>query len=132
MKNTRSVRKWLAGALCAAAVLGLAVFIWARSPGPQWMARRTAQRYLAQYAPEYSYLAEHEATDVRCFGPEGKGGAPIFSISRPTWVIVGRKTADDRDTVARLELGTGYFPWRVTDACYFSPETGAQEALPVD
>ena len=43
-------------ALSLAGVL-LALLLWGLSPGPEWLACSTAERYARQYAPEYSHLA---------------------------------------------------------------------------
>lgn len=112
------------GILAGCLSLCFAFLLWCHSPGPEWMARRTAEKYLDRHAAEYSFVGEviTGVTEARRFGVE---------LTWPSWTAIGQTGEGDWDQAVRLELTSGWFPWRVTKADWWTPEAGFSGSLPI-
>ena len=100
----------------------LLLLLWGLSPGPERLARFTAERYAQRYACDYSYHALVMEGEVsrRVAGP--------FQVRYPSWtVLLSRGDDPDRQgAVLRLELRDGMFPTAVTEADWWTPETSME------
>ncbi len=95
--------------LCCVAVVIAALAIWNLSPGPAWMAERTARSYLGRSAPEYDVVQVVECENWQAFPPP-------FGVKYRSFEAVGKLEEDNYDQYIRLELGWGPFPLAVTEA----------------
>ena len=90
-------------------VLVLAMVLWRFSPGPEWLAKRTALRYAERYAPEFSF-------HVRAMDEEqGERGFWIVSMFR-------MEDEDQQGPALRLEIHSAVFPSEVTEAGWWAEE----------
>lgn len=106
------VKKLLLVLLCCLAGVVAAVAVWCFSPGPDWMAERTAWRYLEDYAPEYT----EDAADLLVFPGEVKLLVlPLVYIKYPSYTVMVKREANDRDYAIVMELLEGPFPLSVTE-----------------
>lgn len=103
----------LLAAICVIGAALLSVLLWKHSPGPEWLAGRTARQYVLRYAPEYGETEVLEGVRERTLLPALFGER--LGVAYPTWVVVCRHSPDDPE-VLRLELSDGLFPLSVTDA----------------
>ena len=110
-----------------AAALAAALILWCVGPGPGWLAQRTALRYAARHAPEFqSVEVIRGTTESKILGP--------ISLRCPNWTVALRQSPEDGDLLLRLELSEGFFPVRVTQAGWWTPEAGMETpdiSLPV-
>ena len=116
--------------LGAAAALLLALLLWRFSPGPEWIAMRTAKDYLEQHVPEYCQIECTKGTAVHYYFPY-KFRIPV---SQPTWLIVGQLEGGREGEIVRLELKDGSFPTEVTQAEIYTYDKNGnrvREVLPV-
>lgn len=112
------------GILTGCLSLCLIFVLWCHSPGPEWMARRTSERYLNHHTPEYGLVEIlRGVTEARRFGVE---------MTWPSWTVIGHTGEGEWDRAVRLELTSGWFPWQVTRANWWTPETGISDSLPID
>lgn len=96
---------------CLAGVVA-AVAVWCFSPGPAWMAERTAWRYLEDYAPEYA----KDAADLHIIPGEVKLLVlPLVYIKYPSYSVMVKQAANDWDNVIVMKLLEGPFPLSVTE-----------------
>lgn len=130
MNRKFSPRKIPALCLGAAAIFLLALMVWRFSPGPEWMATRTAEGYLEQYAPEFSQVTCGQGKAERYFYPLGFR----VTVGWPTWYMTGEPEGGRDGAFVRLELNEGIFPTKVTEAFLIThDENGIQgrEELPL-
>ena len=130
MRKKVTPRKFLARCLGVVVILLLALTLWRFSPGPEWIATRTAEKYLEQHAPEYCEIDCGKGTAERYFYPLGFR----ITVSWPTWLMIGEPEGGRDGKFARLELEDGIFPLKVTAACIVTyNEDGIldREVLPV-
>ena len=104
-------------ALSLAGIFLLLLF-WGLSPGPERLARFTAERYAQRYACAYSYHA------LVMEGEVSRRVAGAFQVWYPSWIVLlSREDDPDRQgAVLRLELKDGIFPTAVTEADWWTPE----------
>mgnify|MGYP000153939041 CR=1 FL=1 len=89
--------------------LVLAMLLWRFSPGPEWMAKRTALRYAGQYAPEFScYVRAMDAG-------QADHGFWIVSLFRA-------EDENQQGPALRLEVHSSVFPTEVTAADWWAVE----------
>lgn len=103
------------GILCAVV---LAFLIWCNSGGPAWMARRTAERYLERYEPEYSFVDFEVIEGMVCYNTLGFLSIDGPDITWPSWVVTARAEVTCEAQWMRLELSEGWFPLAVTKAAW--------------
>lgn len=103
----------------------LALLLWRFSPGPEWLACSTAERYARQYAPEYSHFT------MVLEGEVSRQVVGSFCVEYPSWtVMLSRENDPDiQGPALRLELNDGIFPTAVTAASWWAPEESME--LPV-
>ena len=96
----------------------LLLLLWGLSPGPEQLARFTAERYAQRYACDYSYHA------LVMEGEVSRRVAGAFQVRYPSWIVLlSREDDPDRQgAVLRLELKDGIFPTAVTEAGWWTPE----------
>ena len=105
--------------LLAAVLAAAALILWCVSPGPGWLARQTALGYASRHAPEFRYAEViRGTTEFRMLGP--------VSLRCPNWTIALRQSPEDGELVLRLGLSEGFFPVRVTQASWWTPEAGME------
>lgn len=112
-------------ALSLAGVL-LALLLWGLSPGPEWLACSTAERYARQYAPEYGHLA------MVLEGEVSRHVVGSFCVEYPSWTVIlsQENDPDFQGPFLRLEMHNGIFPTAVTAASWWTPEeTGARPEI---
>ena len=104
-------------ALSLAGVL-LALLLWRLSPGPEWLACSTAERYARQYAPEYSHFA------MVLKGEVSRHVVGSFCVEYPSWTVLLSQENDPdlQGPFLRLEMHNGIFPTAVTAASWWTPE----------
>ena len=83
--------------------------LWWYSPGPEWLARRTAESYAEQYAPEYSYQGWNMGV-----GRPGNG----------FWIVTMFREEDmeQKGPALHLEISGAMFPTQVIVADWWAPE----------
>lgn len=86
-----------------------AVLLWRFSPGPEWLAKRTALRYAGQYAPEFS-------SHVRTMEASQKDDR--------FWIVSLFRAEDEaqQGPALRLEIHGAVFPTEVTAASWWAVE----------
>ena len=96
----------------------LLLLLWGLSPGPERLARVTAERYAQRYACDYRYHA------LVMEGEVSRRVAGAFQVRYPSWIVLlSREDDPDRQgAVLRLELKDGIFPTAVTEASWWTPE----------
>lgn len=104
------LRAVVVGIVC----LALAQLLWCLSPGPEWLARRTALDYVRQYAPEYSHVEILKGETAVNFGP--------LAIPCPSWTVSVLREEGVYSPNVRLELGKGFFPTKVIRADWWASE----------
>ena len=89
--------------------LVLAMLLWRFSPGPEWLAKRTALRYAGQHAPEFS--CHISAVDVG-------------QMDRGLWIVSMFRAEDgtQQGPALRLEIHSAVFPTEVTAADWWAVE----------
>ena len=114
MAEKKRVRPLLA-TVCVLCAMLLSVIFWKYSPGPAWLAGRTAEQYVQQHAPGYGEVEVLEGVREQALLPSffGEGLGVVY----PTWVAVCRQSPDNPE-VLRLELSDGLFPLSVTEAAF--------------
>ena len=97
----------------------LTLLLWGISPGPEWLARSTAERYARQYAPAYSYFA------IVLEGEVSRRVVGSFCVEYPSWTVMlpQENDPDLQGPALRLELNDGLFPTKVTAANWWAPES---------
>lgn len=90
-------------------MLLLAMLLWCFSPGPEWLAKRTALRYAGQHAPEFS--CHVRAMEV------GQG-------ERGLWIVSLFRAEDEvqQGPALRLEIHSAVLPTEVTEAGWWAEE----------
>ena len=119
----RNVKKVLRVPVLAGAVLAL--LLWSHSPGPEWLAQATAERYAQRYAADYRYHAlVMEGEVCRRIG--------VLSLRYPSWTVGLSREEDParQGHVLRLELSGGIFPIKVSKAGWWTAEDGPVGTLP--
>ena len=114
---TRGNRALRFFALSLAGIL-LTLLLWGLSPGPEWLACSTAERYARQYAPEYSHFT------MVLEGEVSRRVVGSLCVEYPSWTVI-LSQEDDPDfqgPALRLELNDGIFPTAVTAANWWTPE----------
>lgn len=114
---TRGNRALRFFALSLAGIL-LTLLLWGLSPGPEWLACSTAERYARQYAPEYSHFT------MVLEGEVSRRVVGSLCVEYPSWTVI-LSQEDDPDfqgPALRLELNDGIFPTAVTAANWWAPE----------
>lgn len=123
---TRGNRALRVFALSLAGIL-LALLLWGLSPGPEWLACSTAERYAERYAADYRYHALVMEGEVshRVVGS--------LCVEYPSWtVILSQKNDPDfQGPALRLELSDGIFPTAVTTANWWASEPMELPAIPL-
>ncbi|CDC68388.1 MULTISPECIES: hypothetical protein [environmental samples] len=104
-------------ALSLAGVL-LALLLWRLSPGPEWLACSTAERYTRQCAPAYSHLT------MVLEGEVSRHVVGSFCVEYPSWTVLLSQENDPdlQGPFLRLEMHNGIFPTAVTAASWWTPE----------
>lgn len=104
-------------ALSLAGVL-LALLLWRLSPGPEWLACSTAERYTRQCAPAYSHLT------MVLEGEVSRHVVGSFCVEYPSWTVLLSQENDPdlQGPFLRLEMHNGIFPAAVTAASWWTPE----------
>ena len=119
-------RRGLKAFFLVLAVLLLALFLWMVSPGPERLARATAESYAERYAPDYSYhLLMVEGNVDRLVG--------MFSVRYPSWTALLAQESDEyyQGPCLRLELNNGFFPVKVLEAKWWPPELMEWPEIPL-
>ena len=123
-RGTRALRFLV---LSLAGIL-LAFLLWGLSPGPEWLACSTAERYARQYAPECSHFT------MVLKGEVSRQVVGSFCVEYPSWTVI-LSQEDDPDfqgPALRLELSDGIFPAAVTAASWWPPEESMElPAIPL-
>ena len=114
---TRGNRALRFFALSLAGIL-LALLLWGLSPGPEWLACSTAERYARQYAPEYSHFT------MVLKGEVSRQVVGSLCVEYPSWTVILSQENDPgfQGPALRLELRDGIFPTKVTAASWWVPE----------
>lgn len=96
----------------------LALLLWGFSPGPEWLAGSTAERYARRHAADYCRHA------LVLEGEVSRRVAGSLCVEYPSWgVILSRESDPDfQGPVLRLELNDGLFPITVKKAGWFAAD----------
>lgn len=96
----------------------LALLLWGFSPGPEWLACSTAERYARQYAPAYSHFT------MVLEGEVSRRVVGSLCVEYPSWIVILSQENDPdlQGPALRLELNDGLFPTTVAAASWWTPE----------
>ena len=113
-------------ALSLAGIL-LVLLLWGLSPGPEWLACSTAERYAERYAADYRYHA------LVMEGEVSRRVVGSLCVEYPSWTVIlsQENDPDFQGPALRLELSDGIFPAAVTTANWWAPEPMELPAIPL-
>ncbi len=96
----------------------LALLLWGLSPGPEWLAGSTAERYAQRHAADYRCHALVMEGEVR------RRVVGSLYVEYPSWVVILSRENDPdfQGPVLRLELNDGIFPVTVRKAGWFAAD----------
>ena len=123
---TRGNRALRFFALTLAGIL-LTLLLWGLSPGPEWLACSTAERYAERYAADYRYHA------LVMEGEVSRRVVGSLRMEYPSWTVIlsQENDPDFQGPALRLELSDGIFPAAVTTASWWAPEPMELPAIPL-